>query len=83
LNLQHYIFGRRTPEFKAPHLLVAEHLNLKPHICLAAEHLILKISSKYEPFFVDLYYMPNHTKNQLLFFFFVSHFFCRQKSCIL
>ncbi len=42
MNLQHYIFGRRTPEFKAPHLLVAEHLNLKPHICLVVEHLILK-----------------------------------------
>ena len=41
MNLQHYIFGRRTPEFKAPHLLVAEHLNLKPHICLVVEHLIL------------------------------------------
>jgi len=42
LNLQHYIFGRRTLEFTAPHLLVAEHLNLKPHICLVAEHLNLK-----------------------------------------
>ena len=42
MNLQHYIFGRRTPEFKAPHLLVAEHLNLKPHICLVVEHLNLK-----------------------------------------
>ena len=29
MNLQHYIFGRRTPEFTAPHLLVAEHLILK------------------------------------------------------
>lgn len=42
MNLQHYIFGRRTLEFTAPHLLVAEHLNLKPHICLVAEHLNLK-----------------------------------------
>ena len=42
MNLQHYIFGRRTPEFTAPHLLVAEHLNLKPHICLVVEHLNLK-----------------------------------------
>lgn len=42
MNLQHYIFGRRTPEFTAPHLLVAEHLNLKPHIYLVVEHLNLK-----------------------------------------
>jgi len=42
LNLQHYIFGRRTPEFTAPHLLAAERLILKPHICLVVERLILK-----------------------------------------
>ena len=62
MNLQHYIFGRRTPEFKAPHLLVAE-------------HLILKISSKYEPFFVAYIICQIIRKINYCFSFLLAIFF--------